>query len=170
MKEMLVWALTRARQQTLTLAVDVPPDQACLQAVPGEQHAVWILGHLLLSDTYLLSLLGVENLSADFPSLLSRYGPGAAPLPSLDHYDPAPALVDRLESAGSRRLDALRRMTLDDLRRPNPDVVLAQTQPSIGHHLHALVCDEGYHAGQLAAWRRVHGFGPVRWAFAPPGT
>jgi hypothetical protein len=170
MKDMLVWALNHARKQTLSLAADVPPDRGCLQSAPGEQHAVWVLGHLLLGDTYLLTLLGVEQLSADFPTLLSRYGPGAAPLPSPEHYDSSPSLIQRLESSGSRRLEAIQRMTLEDLRRPNPDAILAQAQPTIGHHLHAIVCHEGYHAGQLAAWRRIHGFGPVRWAFAPPVT
>ena len=167
MKDTLAWALHRARQQTLALSADVPPEQACLQAVPGEQHSVWILGHLVLGDTYLLSLLGVEKLSADFSILLNRYGPGAAPLPSGEHYDPVPVLVRRLEATGSRRMSAIQQMAPEDFLRPTPDAFLAQAQPTIGHHLQALVCHEGYHAGQLAAWRRAHGFRAVRWAFAP---
>jgi hypothetical protein len=170
MKDILSWALHHARQQTLTLAADVPPDRACLQSVPGQQHAIWILGHLLLGDIYLLSLLGVENLTTEFPALLNRYGPGATPLPSLEHYEPKQVLVQRLEATSSRRLGAIQQLALEDLRRPTPDTVLAQAQPTIAHHLQALVCHEGYHAGQLAAWRRSHGFGPVRWAFAPPGN
>jgi hypothetical protein len=56
-----------------------------------------------------------------------------------------------VSATGRRRLDAIGRMTLVDLARPTPDDVLAQTQPTIGHHLQVLVCHEGYHGGQLSA-------------------
>ena len=165
--EALIWALESARRHTLTLAGDIPRDRACQQSVTGEHHPVWILGHLLLGDTYLLSLLNVEPLSEEFPILLSRYGPGASPLPLLDRYDALPTLVERLKLIGSRRLEAIRSMTGADLTRPTSDPGLARAQPTISHHLHGLVCHEGYHAGQLSAWRRAHGLGPKRWAFAP---
>jgi hypothetical protein len=58
MKDVLVWALRNAREQTLTLVADIPQEQACQQSVSGERHPLWILGHPLLGDTYLLSLLG----------------------------------------------------------------------------------------------------------------
>ncbi|MEO8448562.1 MAG: DinB family protein [Gemmatimonadota bacterium] len=168
MKDLLVWALDHARQQTLGLVTDVPADRGCLRSAPGEQHPAWVLGHLLLGDTYLLALLGVEDLSDDFPALLRSYGPAAPPLPSIDRYDALPTLVDRLRSAGSRRLSAIGPLAFADLDRPTPDPALARAQPTIAHHLHSLVCHEGYHAGQLAAWRRTHGFPPTRWSFAPP--
>jgi hypothetical protein len=167
MRDLLIWALHHARQQTLGLVADVPPEDACLQSVPGEHHPAWILGHLLLGDTYLLHLLGQEELSSDFTALLSRYGPGAQPTSSIAHYDSQPTLVERLRSTGSRRERSIGRMTPADLARATPDVVLARAQPTIGHHLQALVCHEGYHSGQLAAWRRGHGLAPTRWAFAP---
>lgn len=170
MIDVLVWGLANAREQTLTLAADIPQERACLQSVPGERHPVWILGHLLLGDVYLLTLLGADSLSEDFETLLRRYGPGATPTPALDHYDAKPALVDRLGIIGARRLDAIRRLTLVDLARTTPDATLARAQPTLGHHLLALLCHEGYHAGQLSAWRRVPGLGSTRWAFAPAGA
>jgi DinB superfamily len=170
MRELLIWALDHARLQTLGLVADLRPDQTCLQSLPGEHHATWILGHLLLGDIYLMVLLGADQLSEDFPALLERHGPAAPPQPSLEHYDAPATLVDRLQSLGSRRLQAIGRMTPADLERPTPDLLLVQSQPTIGHHLLALVCHEGYHAGQLAAWRRAHGLSPTRWAFAPPGA
>ena len=68
----LRWALDHARRQTLALVADVPPPNMCLQAVSGEHHPTWVLGHLLLADTYLLSLLDVEALTGDFASLVRR--------------------------------------------------------------------------------------------------
>jgi len=85
---------------------------------------VWILGHLLLGDVYLSTLLGADSLSDDFQTLMRRYGPGVTPAPALDHYDAKPALVDRLAATGVRRLDVIRRLTLVDLSRTTPDAPL----------------------------------------------
>ena len=167
MNELLLWAIRRVRAQTLGLATDIPAERSCLQSQPGEHHPTWVLGHLVLGDTYLLSLLGAEDLPADFPALLARYGPQAPPLPTAGAYDPYSVLVERLRVADARRLEAIDRLTPDALSRATPDPVLAQAQPTIAHHLQALVCHEGYHAGQLAAWRRAHGLAPTPWAFAP---
>jgi hypothetical protein len=48
------------------------------------------------------------------------------------------------------------------------DALLAQVQPTIGHHLQSLVFHEGYHSGQLSSWRKMHGFTAVRWTLGPP--
>jgi hypothetical protein len=168
--EILVWALDHARQQTLTLVADITEERACQQSIPGERHPVWILGHLLLGDVYLLSLLNAAPLSDDFPTLLRRYGPGATPTSAPGHYDTKPTLVNRLSETGAHRLDVIRRLTPVELARATPDASLAQAQPTVGHHLQALVCHEGYHAGQLSAWRRGHGLEPTPWAFAPTGA
>jgi hypothetical protein len=168
MGEQLVWALRRAREHTLALVADLQPEQMCLQSVPGERHPTWILGHLLLADTYLLSLLSIQELSPDFAELLSNYGPGATPVPHPDRYQDRESLTQRLATTGALRLDGIREWSTDAFDRPMPDPVLAQAQPTLGYHLHSLVFHEGYHGGQLAAWRKAHGLPPVRWVFAPP--
>jgi uncharacterized damage-inducible protein DinB len=168
--DVLVWSLQNARQQTLTLVSDVDEEQCCLQSTSGEQHPAWILGHLLLGDVYLLSLLKVQPLSTDFHALLAAYGPEAGPRQNREVYGPLRVIVERLTHTGTARCDAVRSMSADDLGRPTPDEFLAQSQPTIGHHLQALVFHEGYHGGQLAAWRRGHGLPPVRWVVAPGGV
>jgi hypothetical protein len=79
-------------------------------------------------------------------------------------------VLERLVRAGEVRRGAT--LTLGDtgLVRRTPDAALATTQPTLAHHLHALVLHEGYHAGQLATWRKLHGFPPVRWCLAPVGV
>ena len=57
MAESLAWALNQAREQTLALVADVPPHAMQVQAAPDERHPAWILGHLLLADSYLIHLL-----------------------------------------------------------------------------------------------------------------
>jgi hypothetical protein len=58
-------------------------------------------------------------------------------------------------------------MSVEDLARPLPDAFLARAQPTIGHHLQALLFHEGYHCGQVSAWRKRHGFAAVRWSMGP---
>jgi uncharacterized damage-inducible protein DinB len=165
MSEQLTWALRGARQHTLALVADVPPEHMRLQSVPGERHPAWILGHLLLSDMYLLSLLGVQQLTRDFQVLLGKYGPKAPP--AQQEYDSKDQLTQRLAQSNLLRLGRVQEMTDTDLARPMTDSLLAPVQPTIGHHLHSMVFHEGYHSGQLSSWRKTHGRAPVRWVFGP---
>ncbi len=167
-RDFLAWALGGARRHTLQLASGIPVDHACAQDLPGEHHPVWTLGHLVLGDSYLLTLLGAGTLPVDFATLLRRYGPGAVPVASPAEYDSLPELVARLTETETARQAALARLSDADLSRPTPDPVLARSQPALGHHLQALVGHEGYHAGQLMAWRRRRGLPAVPWSFAPP--
>lgn len=170
MNDLLVWALQKARQQILTLVEDLHEEQMCLQAAPGENHPAWILGHILLGDIYLLSLLRIQELSEDFSELLEKYGPGIVPISAREHYESKQILVERLTQTGSLRHDAIRQMKAEELAQPIPDEILAQAQPTIGHHLHTLVFHEGHHGGQLSAWRKAQGLVSIRGAFAPPGV
>ncbi|MBL8152213.1 MAG: DinB family protein [Blastocatellia bacterium] len=169
MIDLLVWALRKARQQTLTLVEDLHQEQMCTQSVKGENHPTWILGHLLLGDIYLLSLLGDQNLSEDFSDILAKYGPATTPVASTHYYDSKQILVDRLTITGLQRLDAIGGMMNEDLTQPMPDKILAQVQPTIGHHLQALIFHEGHHGGQISSWRKAQGFSAAIGAFAPQG-
>jgi len=166
MSEHLAWVLNRAREHTLSLVADVPQEAMQLQASPGERHPAWLLGHLLLADTYLLSLLTVQPLAGEFQLLLERYGPGSRP-DGQALYDSKQELVDRLGGTNALRVARVQVMTGRDLVHPLADEVLARAQPTIGHHLQSLVFHEGYHAGQLSSWRKAHGFPPRRWALGP---
>ena len=168
MSEYLTWALDRAREHTLLLVADVPREAMELQAAPHERHPAWILGHLLLADTYLLFLLAVEPLSDDFPLLVEAFGPASVRAP-VD-YDATPQLIDRLRRTHAVRLARVRAMTDQDMAQPLPDKLLAQAQSTLGHHLHGLVFHEGYHAGQLSSWRKAHGLPAVHWTFGPART
>ena len=124
---------------------------------------------MLLGDIYLLSLLKVQDISEDFSTLLEKYAPGTTPVSSVEYYHSKQILVERLRQAGALRCEAVRQMKTEEFARPVPDEILAQAQPTIGHHLQALIFHEGNHGGQLAAWRKAHGIVSVRGAFAPEG-
>jgi hypothetical protein len=117
MNDVLVWSLGLVRKQTLSMVWDLRPEQWCLQSSAGEHHPAWVVGHLLLAGCYLLHLLGVEELPADFPDLLEAYGPGPVPRLEASAYPPHPVVSERRERAGALRCDAVSRMTTEDLRR-----------------------------------------------------
>jgi hypothetical protein len=164
MSDLLIWSLENARKQTLSLVEDLQPEQMCRQSAAGENHPAWILGHLLLGDIYLLSMLKVRELSTDFSELLSKYGPNSNPVSTPDDYDSKDFLVERLTETGSLRTGALRQMK--DFDQPTPDETLARTQPTVGHHLQILVFHEGYHCGQLSSWRKAQKLSAVNGIFA----
>ena len=167
MGESLAWALNQAREQTLALVADVSPDAVQRRAAPEERHPAWILGHLLLADSYLLYLLAIQPLADDFPVLLARYGPASAPNATTPD-DSKDRLIDRLRQSNVVRVARVSAMTDHELASPLGDPLLARVQPTIGHHLQSLVFHEGYHAGQLSSWRKAHGFTAVRWTMGPP--
>lgn len=164
MSELLIWSLEKARQQTLSLVEDLREEQMCLQTSSGENHPAWILGHLALGDIYLLSMLKIRELSADFSDLLRKYGPDSKPTSTLAFYDSKHFLVERLTETGFLRLDAVRKMK--NLDKAMPDETLAQSQPTIGHHLQILVFHEGHHCGGLSSWRKAQRLSAVKGIFA----
>ena len=167
MNGLLIWTLQNARRQTLNLVEDLNEGQIFIQSIEGENHPAWILGHLLLGDVYLLSLLKIQPLGEDFPELLDRYGPASTPVCEFGFYHSKQTLVERLPQTNWLKLDKIGQMTQTDLAQPTPDNFLAQAQPTIEHHLLALAVHEAHHGGQLSAWRKSQGLKSVKWAFAP---
>ena len=168
MSDHIAWALRQAREQTLALMADVPAAAMQRQFVAGERHPAWLLGHLLLADSYLLFLLEARPLPDDFPQLIAQYGPASAPAADGEtRAHTRDELIARLTDTGTARVACVAAMDAAALARPLADAHLAQAQPTIGHHLTGLVFHEGYHAGQLSAWRRAHGFAPTRWTSGP---
>lgn len=160
MHDLLIWSLKSARKQTLSLVEDLREEQMHLHSAAGENPPIWILGHLLLGDTYLLHLLNVRKLSADFTELLRKYGPNATD----KNYDSKQFLVERLIETGNLRCEAVRQM--NDLSILMPDETLAERQPTIAHHLQMLIFHEGHHCGQLSSWRKAQGLSAVKGIFA----
>jgi uncharacterized damage-inducible protein DinB len=164
MNELLIWSLQNARRQTFNLVEDLRDEQMCLQSAAGENPPAWTLGHILLGDVYLLSMLKVRELSADFVDLLSKYGPSSNANSSIENYDSKGFLVERLTETNLLRTGAIRQMK--SLDQPTPDETLVRTQPTIGHHLQMLVFHEGHHCGQISLWRKAQRLSAVKGIFA----
>jgi uncharacterized damage-inducible protein DinB len=168
MNDYFIWALNKARQQTLNLVTDLDNSQLSLQSVAGENHPAWTLGHLFLADCLILSLLQTPNipstlqLSSDWREI---YAPGKAPSSDRNRYHSKEELVEKLVESNKIRCQAIEKLTITDLAKPTLEPRIAAIQPNVGHVLHYFLFHEGNHGGQLAAWRKTQGLSSASGAF-----
>jgi uncharacterized damage-inducible protein DinB len=155
MNDLLVWSLSKAREQTLNLVADLDDEQMCQQMVVGENHPAWTLGHLFLGDCMLLSLFKIPGIPKMPEGWREVYAPGNAPSADKSLYHPKVELIERLIETGKVRNQVISELTFEDLSRPTPDPNFAIVQPTLGHILHYLLFHEGNHGGQLAMWRKL---------------
>lgn len=155
MNDLLVWALSKARQQTLNLVADLDEEQMCQQSVAGENHPAWTLGHLFLADCMVLSVFQGSNAPQMPKGWVEVYAPGNPPNSDKNRYHPKEQLIEQLIKTEQIRKQVIEQLTVEDLAKPTPDPRFAVTQPTIGHILHYLLFHEGNHGGQLAAWRKA---------------
>lgn len=152
--DLLVWSLSKARQQTLNLVADLTEEQMCQQSVTGENHPAWTLGHLFLADCMMLAALEAPNAPQMPEGWWEVYAPGKAPSSDKSVYPSKQQLIEQLMETERIRKEVIGNLTSKDLAKPTPDPHFASVQPTIGHTLHYLLFHEGNHAGQLAAWRK----------------
>jgi hypothetical protein len=117
-------------------------------------HAMWTVGHLVLSCQGILVELGAEPWLPD--DWEATFGYGSAPVPHAEDYPAKDEMVALLEDAAARLRAAV--LDIDDSvwERPLPD----ETFPTMGHLLlQVVVAHTAYHAGQLAVWRKAIGKG-----------
>ena len=155
MNDLLVWSLSKARQQTLNLVADLDDEQMLQQFVPGENHPAWTLGHLFLGDCMILSALRVPNAPQMPKGWMEIYAPGNPPSSDSRLYHSKEQLVQQLIETEKIRKEAISQLTDKDLVKPTSDPRFAVVQPTLGHTLHYLLFHEGNHAGQLASWRKT---------------
>jgi uncharacterized damage-inducible protein DinB len=165
MIDLLAWALQQSRQQTLQLVADLDNDLLDHQPAPGMNHPAWVLGHLLALDALLLSWLVPEQGSSIETEWMQTYGPSSAAVSLRDKFLPKQVYLDRLRETGKRLQTALQGKTVADLAREHPKPASRSVFPTLGHVLQYALWHEGYHGGQLSAWRRVQGLPTVGVSF-----
>jgi uncharacterized damage-inducible protein DinB len=144
------------------LLEDVPAARLSDQPGEGMNHPLWIVGHLAMTSDR-VAIKRVLQLEPRLPDAWgSLFGPQSAPVADARQYPAMDQLLEALTATHQHVDQTLR--TLDDtsLAEPTPDAGFAERFPTRGHALtHVLVGHENLHLGQLSAWRRMAGFGPV---------
>lgn len=161
MLEAFIATITHTRNATLKLVADLTDDQITLQPAPKTNHPAWVLGHLLMVEANFLALLGgtAPTLDTNWKEI---YGRGSTPAADKSRYKPKQFYLDHLAAAREQIIARLKTIRPEDLARPHPDPTRRERFPTIGHTIFMYgTWHEGYHAGQLSAWRRVQGLPAV---------
>jgi uncharacterized damage-inducible protein DinB len=152
-----LFQLDFARKVTDSMLADIPDDQWCLQAVPGANHTMWIVGHLAWNDDFFLTRLAGRQ--TRFPKgWQDLFATGSQPALEPGSY-PAPQEVQQQLAERRQELtSSFESLGGAELRAPVPTELqryaanVADVMPSIAWH-------EAWHVGQLSLVRRVLGLG-----------
>lgn len=127
---------------------------------PGMNHPAWILGHLILVADMGAKLLGEEQILD--ASWMEKYGPGSTPVSDRSAYPSKDELLTTMKEIYQRTEQFAAAAEDAVLEAKNPTPIFPQQFPTLGDLLtHVLTTHPATHLGQLSAWRRCLGKGPV---------
>ncbi|UCD75875.1 MAG: DinB family protein [Phycisphaerales bacterium] len=158
LRDHLTWALNWARHCLHDVIKDWPEDRITFQATAADNHLLWTLGHMAVSDEWILAMLtGKPN---PLPEEFSKpFGYESTVSASVDAYPPAAEVKRQFEQARARLLEYLEGINDAKLRERFEggegfaETALEAMQKEAWH--------EGWHAGQLATLRRALGLKPA---------
>ncbi|MGL4420985.1 MAG: DinB family protein [Gemmataceae bacterium] len=137
------------------LVADIADEHFVAQPAPGVNHPAWILGHLSIAADYGLELC--QQAYACPAAWHDLFGPGTEPLADRTLYPTKAELLAAYDAGHAALAQAVLTVTPAQLEKPNELGFLPEL-PTYGHLLkHLLSSHEGWHLGQLSAWRRIGG-------------
>ena len=150
--------LAFARHATLGFISDIPPDKLHHQPTEGGNHALWILGHLAVSDDLFLSKLGgtPAKCAEDW---FKRFGMGSKPSPNAKDYPPVAEVKDHLAARREDLLVWFKSMDEAKLRESLP-AGWTEFAPTYAGLMFSMAWHEGLHGGQLTIIRKSLGLAP----------
>lgn len=152
-------ALGFARQLTLGLLEDIPDDKLFQQPTPGGNHAVWVMGHLTVTDDdFLTSVAGREAKCPEAWQSLFRMG--SKPTDNPGDYPSVAELGQHLQFRREELIGWFKSLDEAKLESALPEEFIAKTY---GASMSTLAVHEGLHAGQLTTVRRSLDIGPKFW-------
>ena len=133
------------------------PEDLVRQPPGCSNHALWTLGHLVVSAQAIGGELGLDPwLPGGWNDL---FGQGSKPVPDAAAYPALDELQSALAAAARRLEDRLQVLPHEDWIGPLPDIRFRDRFPSLGNAVvHILLAHTSFHAGQLSVWRQaLHG-------------
>ena len=152
-------SLKFARKATLGLLESIPEDTLCHQPIPGCNHALWVAGHIAMTDEYFMHEVGGKPLTL-FEQWKDTFFMGSKPTGKLSDY---PAVADVKAALHNNRemfLTWFASLDAKALAAPLPES-LKDFAPNVATLGCTLAWHEGLHAGQLSMIRKSLGLDPV---------
>lgn len=153
--------LESSKNWALALITDMQ-DAPLTQPTPnGGNHTLWILGHMIHSESHLLDslILGKPN---RFPEWEGLFSMGSIPTPDADKYPTMEELLTKFETMREATLTHLESLTDDDLDQPShaPEE-FKQFFGTVGSCFGAMCSHVSFHTGQVANARLAAGRNPL---------
>jgi hypothetical protein len=149
--ELLNWT----HSMTTALLADWPIDSLTYQSIPTDNHALWTIGHLATTYSWLASLLdGHMTPMPDNYGLL--FGMGSKPVADPAIYPPMGEVRHHFDSAYERLVRLAEKIEPADALKPTVGNShgFARDRADV---LDKAAWHEGWHSGQLSSLRRVLG-------------
>jgi hypothetical protein len=148
-----------ARTVSMDLLKGIPEDKYTFQSKPVDNHALWVLAHLALTDHWIAGQVGAKGTTSP-EGWDTLFGQGSKPQPDAKLY-PSVAAVKKV-------FDANRAAILNWLEgAPEKDLATSLKEKTGGFALDPidgalkLAWHEGWHFGQVATCRKALGLPPI---------
>ena len=139
--------LAFARRATLAFLDDLPEDKLCYSPVPDGNHAMWLIGHVTVTDDAVCSGLGGGPAKCP-EGWNGLFGMGSTPMPDPSAYPSATELKEHLHARREDLIAWFRSMDHAKLTQALPEDSL-RFAPNYAGLMASLAYHEGLHAGQL---------------------
>jgi hypothetical protein len=135
---------------------DLSDADLMVRPAPGANHAMWQLGHLIVSEKGLISALkpgSMPELPAGFEQ---RFTPETCKSDDPNAFVKKSDLIDALTKVRSATIKWATGLTLKDMDQPTPER-MRQWVPTVGHLATMLPVHVAMHIGQIQVLRRKLG-------------
>jgi len=150
--------LAFSRNATERLLEDIPEDKLVYQPVPAGNHALWVIGHLTMTDDMFADYF--DHAGRQVPESFNKlFGMGSKPTSDAAAYPPAAEMRRHFAAARRRLIQGVSNATQAILDEPLPDGFAEFASDKVSLLL-STAWHEGLHAGQLSVIRKSLGFAP----------
>ncbi len=158
-KEHALRILNFSRQFFNDLLEGVPADKLLHSPVPGGNHALWIIGHLAVTDDFFADM--VDGQGQKLPQRYRElFDLGSTPTANEADYPPVSEIREQFAAARQRLISAYEAADEDTLSQPLPQELSNFAPNKLGLPL-TQAWHEGIHTGQLSSIRRSLGIKPL---------
>ena len=158
-KNYALYTLGHSRDNTVSLLAEIPEDKLLHQPFEGANHALWVMGHLAVTDDWLAGVYdgGGKTLPEQYERL---FGMGSKPVNDSGAYPPAAKVRQSFDAACRRLQGAIAGASEAGLAEPLPKELEGFAPDKLAMAL-KLAWHEGLHAGQLTVIRKSLGIAPM---------
>ncbi len=145
------------------LAAFDSPEKWTHKVHENANHALWIAGHLTVSDNFFVSLVAPDE-AKEIEGYQAKFGMGSQPVDDPSVYPPPEEVLAHMRERREKLCEVLAALSEDDLAKPTPDGT-PDFIPDVASVFETAAWHEGIHGGQATVARRSLGLAPL---FAPP--